>query len=58
MHTGHLRHDPFDLRSELITTFPIDTKTQRCVANSVGDIGMTLSHARAIERYESKKPAS
>ena len=38
-------------------SFPIDPQTQHRFLNGLDDIGITLSHAAAIDTYESTRPA-
>jgi 3-isopropylmalate/(R)-2-methylmalate dehydratase small subunit len=38
-------------------SFPMDPQTQHRFLNGLDDVGITLTHADAIDEYESKRPA-
>ena len=41
----------------IIASFPMDPQTQHRFLNGLDDIGITLSHASAIDSYEATRPA-
>ncbi len=41
----------------ITATFPMDPQVQHRVLNGLDDIGITLSHASAIDAYEATRPA-
>ena len=41
----------------ITATFPMDPQVQHRVLNGLDDIGITLTHASAIDAYEATRPA-
>jgi 3-isopropylmalate/(R)-2-methylmalate dehydratase small subunit len=43
--------------SGIVAPFPMDPQTQHRFLNGLDDVGITLTHADAIEAYEGRRPA-